>query len=403
MASTSAARSVSASIGRAMESKTPASESPEQPFGKVLAGEVSRQENNPSAQAGKPVNAPSPQAKDETGTEAESGATDSAQQANQDAASMPWLLMLQQTVAAQPAQPSSDVAGIPSAGDKSTGPGEDVLADTGAGLLAASQLVSQSESSRAAAVPSGLAGGSVAQGMTPASAPLTAVEQKAGAGGGLAANPATVSGKDLPQVADEKAVSTNFAKVLSSHVDEGEVAKLQQLGSLAQPIISQTPAGGEHGVQAATQHVIAEPVGDSRWGEAVAQRVSLMLGQKEQQIEMQLNPPQLGPMEVRLTLGQEQASVVFASQHAAVREALAAATPRLTALLADQGIHLVNVQVASDSLQQHAQEQSRQQQSASSFADGARNGRFYEGDAATPVWRSDVALPVARSGVSLYV
>lgn len=179
MASTSAARSVSASIGRAMESKTPASESPEQPFGKVLAGEVSRQENNPSAQAGKPANAPSPQAKDETGTEAESGATDSAQQANQDAASMPWLLMLQQTVAAQPAQPSSDVAGIPSAGDKPTGPGEDVLADTGAGLLAASQLVSQSESSRAAAVPSGLAGGSVAQGMTPASAPLTAVEQQA--------------------------------------------------------------------------------------------------------------------------------------------------------------------------------------------------------------------------------
>ncbi|WP_158380810.1 flagellar hook-length control protein FliK [Chitinilyticum litopenaei] len=155
---------------------------------------------------------------------------------------------------------------------------------------------------------------------------------------------------------------------------------------------------------------IPEPVGSGRWGDAIAQRVGLMLGKQEQQIDMQLNPPHLGPMEVRLNLGGEQASVVFTSQHAAVREALAAATPRLTALLADQGIHLVDVQVASDSLQQQQQQQQQAAQQQASrqgsgherhaLAYGARLGG--DGGVSETVL-SEMRVPVARSGVSLYV
>lgn len=155
---------------------------------------------------------------------------------------------------------------------------------------------------------------------------------------------------------------------------------------------------------------VAEPVGSSRWGDAVAQRVGLMLGKGEQQIDMQLNPPHLGPMEVRLNLGNEQASVVFTSQHAAVREALAAATPKLTALLADQGIQLVDVKVASDSLQQqhHQQQQAAQQQSYPNEQGTARAAASYAfaGQDAGSVNVSEslsIRLPVARGGVSLYV
>jgi flagellar hook-length control protein FliK len=158
------------------------------------------------------------------------------------------------------------------------------------------------------------------------------------------------------------------------------------------------------------QHTVAEPVGSSRWGDAVAQRVSMMLQDQHQQIDMQLNPPHLGPMEVRLTMSGEQASVVFSSQHASVREALAAATPRLTMLLADQGIQLSNVQVASDSLNQHAQQQAQQQasgqymdqqrQSRSQQFTGDLTGTYADGQ---PRILNDVALPVARSGLNLYV
>ncbi|QLI80718.1 flagellar hook-length control protein FliK [Chitinibacter fontanus] len=157
-------------------------------------------------------------------------------------------------------------------------------------------------------------------------------------------------------------------------------------------------------------HYIETPVQDARWGEAVAQRVSMMLGKQEQQIEMQLNPPNLGPMEVRLNIGSEQASVVFTSQHAAVREALAAATPKLTALLADQGIVLHNVQVASDSLQQQQQSAFQQQQ---------QGGRFNSQQSASPtggerlvanlpgiertIQLNELRVPVGATRVSLFV
>jgi flagellar hook-length control protein FliK len=159
-------------------------------------------------------------------------------------------------------------------------------------------------------------------------------------------------------------------------------------------------------------HHIATPVGESRWGDAVAQRVGLMLGRQEQKIEMQLNPPNLGPMEVRLNLAQDQASVVFSSQNAAVREALAAAMPRLTTLLADQGFTLTNVQVASDSLQQHQQQQNQNQQAATGSGFNQQNtnrdlGGVYANqvgiDGEKMQELGPLRLPVAKGGLSLFV
>ncbi|WP_373976254.1 flagellar hook-length control protein FliK [Chitinibacter sp. SCUT-21] len=153
---------------------------------------------------------------------------------------------------------------------------------------------------------------------------------------------------------------------------------------------------------------IDTPVQDARWGDAVAQRVSMMLGKQEQQIEMQLNPPNLGPMEVRLNLGSEQASVIFTSQHAAVREALAAATPKLTALLADQGIVLQNVQVASDSLQQHQQNAFAQQQQRSDTPYGSANVGLNVAQQNSQVAErlhtlNELRVPVGSTRVSLFV
>ncbi|GLS05247.1 hypothetical protein GCM10007860_23970 [Chitiniphilus shinanonensis] len=182
--------------------------------------------------------------------------------------------------------------------------------------------------------------------------------------------------------------------------------------TLARPLEAPTPTTQRHGeTQAANavkpSHYVPEPVGSNRWGDAVAQRVAMMLGRQEQQIEMQLNPPHLGPMEVRLSLSAENASVVFASQHAGVREALAAATPRLTALLADQGIQLVDVKVASDSLNQQAQQQAfaQQQQSGNGRAPGDERVSYdgVEGQAQVETQvLNGVALQVARSGLSAY-
>lgn len=201
--------------------------------------------------------------------------------------------------------------------------------------------------------------------------------------------------------------ATSFADTLSARLNSNPTlptAGVQLSNSISTPLTAATAASA-----ALPSQYIDTPVQDARWGEVVAQRVSMMLG-KEQQIEMQLNPPNLGPMEVRLNLGDEQASVIFTSQHAAVREALAAATPKLTALLADQGIVLQNVQVASDSLQQQQQNAFQQQQgnryNHSQPVAPMGNEVFAQGvgSAAERILTlNDLRVPVGSTRVSLFV
>ncbi len=94
------------------------------------------------------------------------------------------------------------------------------------------------------------------------------------------------------------------------------------------------------------------------WGGELAQKVVWMATRQLQVAELRLNPPQLGPMEVMLTIGHDegvQASVQFASPHLAVREAIEAALPRLREMMANNGISLGNVSISADSFQQQAE------------------------------------------------
>jgi flagellar hook-length control protein FliK len=65
--------------------------------------------------------------------------------------------------------------------------------------------------------------------------------------------------------------------------------------------------------------------------------------------ELHLNPPELGPLQITLTLSNDQASAQFVSQHAAVREAIETAMPRLREMLAEGGITLGNANVSAES------------------------------------------------------
>lgn len=220
---------------------------------------------------------------------------------------------------------------------------------------------------------------------------------------GDAASIAADAAKFMSTSSNAKEVEPVFVNELKTSLGAAEMRAQSNLGlAQANTKVSEAPV-----------HHIATPVGESRWGDAVAQRVGLMLGRQEQKIEMQLTPPNLGPMEVRLNLAQDQASVVFSSQNAAVREALAAAMPRLTTLLADQGFTLTNVQVASDSLQQHQQQQHQNQQAANGSGfnqqqNGSRdlgsiygNQTGYAGEVMQEL--GPMRLPVAKGGLSLFV
>jgi len=99
------------------------------------------------------------------------------------------------------------------------------------------------------------------------------------------------------------------------------------------------------------------PVGQAQWGQAVGERLMFMVNDKIQAASIILNPPELGPIEVKLNLNHDQASVHFVSNHAAVREAIEEAFPRLREMFAQNGLQLADANVSQQSAQQQQQQE----------------------------------------------
>ncbi|UNU31869.1 flagellar hook-length control protein FliK [Aeromonas hydrophila] len=98
------------------------------------------------------------------------------------------------------------------------------------------------------------------------------------------------------------------------------------------------------------------------------QKVNLMLADKLQQAEIQLDPLGLGKMKIQIQMGSDsQANVHFVVQHGQTREMLEQAMPRLRDMLAGQGIQLGQTLV-----QQQPQQQSQGQ---SAFAGQGQQGQ----------------------------
>lgn len=96
----------------------------------------------------------------------------------------------------------------------------------------------------------------------------------------------------------------------------------------------------------ATAHAdlhIEARVGTAAWNDGLAQQVTVMVKDGEHTAQLRLDPPDLGPLEVRLSMARNEdgtAHAQFVSPHAPVRDAVEAALPQLRAILADNGITL---------------------------------------------------------------
>lgn len=96
-------------------------------------------------------------------------------------------------------------------------------------------------------------------------------------------------------------------------------------------------------------------IGATGWDNALGQKVLWMVSNQQQVAELNLNPPDLGPLQVVLSITNDQASATFVSQHADVRQALEAALPRLKEMMADSGISLGETTVSADSSQRQGE------------------------------------------------
>ncbi len=124
---------------------------------------------------------------------------------------------------------------------------------------------------------------------------------------------------------------------------------------------------------------VATPVRDASWSADFGQKVVWMATQDKQAAQITLNPPQLGPIEISLNVKNDQATAVFASPHAEVREAIESALPRLREMLAGVGIELGQANVNAESFRQ-AQDNLRD-----SSREASRNSRGNDGERGTTI------------------
>ncbi len=105
-------------------------------------------------------------------------------------------------------------------------------------------------------------------------------------------------------------------------------------------------------VQRAPALVPGQPLAMNQggWSEAVVDRVMWLSSQNLKSAEIQLDPQELGRLEVRVHMTQDQTQVTFASPHANVRDALEGQMHRLRELFAQQGMNQLDVNVSDQSL-----------------------------------------------------
>jgi hypothetical protein len=141
------------------------------------------------------------------------------------------------------------------------------------------------------------------------------------------------------------------------------------LTPLAQARPSQNPINLD-GMQSSTG--IQVRVGESGWGETMVNRITMLVGQRISSAQVHLNPPELGPVEVKVSLNQDQASVLFVSHSAQVREALSQSIPRLAEMLGQMGIDLTESDVSDQSFSQRESAGDRSPEFAESSEEHSR-------------------------------
>ncbi len=118
--------------------------------------------------------------------------------------------------------------------------------------------------------------------------------------------------------------------------------------ALSSPV--QTTTGTQPGAAPAAPVMnLNTPFGQADWDQALAERIQWLASQKLQGAQVKLNPAHLGPMEVRVQVQNDQASIQFNAHHAGVREALEASLPRLRDMFEASGVQLINVDISGGS------------------------------------------------------
>lgn len=202
---------------------------------------------------------------------------------------------------------------------------------------------------------------------TPNMVPL--MDPTAGAGDGADIRALTPAGGSGPAMLESLLSGLTARLSESQEGEQGDAAMFANLnGSTAVPL---DEAAKAHAASSSDLgRGLHTPVGSSEWADELSTRLTLMAERGHHTASLRLSPEHLGPLEIRISVTDDQASVWFGAAHADTRAAIEQALPRLRELFASQGLSLADAGVSH----QAPQDQSRPQPTPDARGDASANG-----------------------------
>lgn len=168
----------------------------------------------------------------------------------------------------------------------------------------------------------------------------------------------------------------------------GEAAFLDAMQESASRMAAAAPVAQNPAMQAmqamrnahpAASDKLAPAVGTPAWDQALGQKVVWMVAGEQQTASLTLNPPDLGPLQVVLSVSNSQASATFTAAQPEVRQALEAALPKLRDMLGEAGIQLGQASVNSGAPNQQGGADQPGNRGNGGNAGGGQGGHAVEG------------------------
>jgi len=136
-----------------------------------------------------------------------------------------------------------------------------------------------------------------------------------------------------------------------------------QVGVSAQSTLVSQMSNGislslESGLDSVTKSgsmTMASSLGDPNWDGELLGRVNIMVKGGIQEAKIQLSPPDMGRLEIKVSTDGDSTKVMFAVENVAARDAIEQAMPRLRELLEQGGLQLSHSEVADHSQSQKEQ------------------------------------------------
>lgn len=176
----------------------------------------------------------------------------------------------------------------------------------------------------------------------------------------LSGNATKLIGASLPDL-----LAADFAAAPTANdFDAAMFANLNAAQSFPVDDVQQLGAAAKHHAPAAQ---LQSPVGSAQWGDELGLRLNLMAERGQHSASLRLSPEHLGPLEIRIAVQDDKASVWFGAAHADTRAAIEQALPRLRELFVSQGLTLADTGVFHEAPrdQSRPQPHSRQGETAS--------------------------------------